>query len=285
MPATSNPQVHRELGWFVGLTFAASTISYVLIARSGLGAFGGLLVLGLMWTPGLVALGLQLRFRGSLKGLGWGFGGWRYWIAGYFLPILYALLTYLLIWASPLGDFDWEVLDRLGARWYLLGLGTIQGCFFALGEEIGWRGYLVPRLARVYGFDQTAIYSGLIWALWHYPLILFGGYSAGAPAWYSILCFTALVVGISYFYAWITLKSNSLWPAVLLHGSHNLYIQGFFDRATIDTGPTAYWSGEFGVGLAVAAVLVALVTRRLPRPAQPADDRATRADLPAGSIR
>lgn len=258
------------MAWFVVLTFAVSSFFYVVTARAGdLSAFGGLLVAGLMWTPGLVALGLQLRFTGSVRGLGWGFGGWRYWAAGYFGPILYALLTYLIIWASPLGDVDPDVFKRLGAKWYLLGAGTIMSCLFALGEEIGWRGYLVPRLARLYSFDRTSIVSGLIWAVWHYPLILFAGYSNDTPAWYSILCFTVMVVGISFFYTWITLKSGSVWPAVLLHGSHNLYIQGVFDRVTVDTGPTAYWTGEFGAALAVAAVVIALVTRRLPRPEWP----------------
>lgn len=255
----------REVVWFVGLTFAVSTIFYVLMSRAGDLAAAGPLIIGLMWTPGLVALALQLWFRRSLRGLGWGFGGTRYWAAGYFVPILYALVTYVLIWASPLGDVDWEVLGRLRTKWFLLGLGTVNSCLFALGEEIGWRGYLVPRLARLYSFDRTSITSGLIWAVWHYPLILFAGYSSGAPAWYSILCFTVMVVGISYLYTWITLESGSVWPAVLLHGSHNLYVQGVFDRATIDTGPTAWWTGEFGAGLAIAGVVVALVTRWLPR--------------------
>ncbi len=271
MNPTTTSKDRRETAWFVGLTFAVSSVFYVLLARAGIAA-AGLLAPALMWAPGLVALGLQLGLRRSLSGMGWGFGGGRYWLAGYFVPILYALLAYLLIWASPLGDFDRAVLDRLGARWYLLILGTIASCLYALGEEIGWRGYLVPRLARLYGFDRTAIGSGLIWAAWHYPLILFAGYGTGAPAWYAILCFTVLVVGISYLYAWITLRSGSLWPAVLLHGSHNLYVQGFFDRATVDTGPTEFWSGEFGAGLALAAALVALVTRRLPRPAPPGDE-------------
>jgi membrane protease YdiL (CAAX protease family) len=258
MISNSSPDSNDRLEaiWFVGLTFAVSTVFYVLFGRTGDLAGHGLMIAGLMWTPGLVALVLQLRFRRTLKGLGWRFGGWRYWAAGYFVPLLYALLTYLLIWASPLGDLDQEFLGRLGARWYLLGLGTINSCLFALGEELGWRGFLVPRLARLYSFDKTAIVSGLIWAIWHYPLILF--------------CFTVMAVGMSYFYAWVTLASRSVWPAVLLHGSHNLYVQGVFDRGTVDTGPTAYWSGEFGAGLAIAAVVVALVTRRLPRPTAPA---------------
>ncbi len=270
MSLPEHSDARRETIWFVALTFAVSTIFYVLAARVGdLTTVNPLLIVGLMWTPGLVALGLQLWFRRSLRGLGWGFGGARYWAAGYFAPVLYALLTYLLIWVSPLGDFEWGALDRLRARWPLLILGSIQSCLYALGEEIGWRGYLVPRLARLHSFDRTSLTSGLIWAVWHYPLILFAGYNAGAPTWYSILCFTVMAVGASYLYAWLTLRSGSVWPAVLLHGSHNLYIQGVLDRATIDTGPTVFWTGEFGAGLAIAAVVVALIARRLPRPVLP----------------
>lgn len=264
--------LRREIFWFVGVTFGVSSVFYVLVSRGGI-ASAGLLVAGLMWTPGLVALALQLVFRRTPRGLGWGLGGWRYWVAGYTIPFLYALVTYVLIWASPLGDFEWDILDRLSSRWYLIALGSVQSCVFALGEEIGWRGYLVPRLAKLYDFDRTSIASGLIWALWHYPLILFGGYGGGAPVGYSILCFTVMVVGIGYLYAWITLRSGSVWPAMLLHGSHNLWVQGFFDRATVDTGPTHFWTGEFGAGLALAAVVVAFVVRRLPRP-EPSDAAA-----------
>jgi membrane protease YdiL (CAAX protease family) len=261
------PNLQREVIWFVALTFAFSSIFYVLAARAGdLSAAGGLLVMGLMWTPGLVALGLQLRFRCTLRGLGWGLGGWRYWAVGYFVPILYALVTYAVIWSTPLADVDQEMFGRLRVRWYLLGVGTLTSCLFALGEEIGWRGYLVPRLARVSSFDRTSVVSGLIWAVWHYPLILVAGYSGGAPVWYSMLCFAVMVIGISFLYTWVTLGSGSVWPAMLLHGSHNLYVQGVFDRGTVDTGPTAWWTGEFGAGLAIAAVIVALFTRHLPRP-------------------
>ncbi|MDX1500717.1 MAG: CPBP family intramembrane glutamic endopeptidase [Thermoanaerobaculia bacterium] len=250
----------------MGLTLAVSSVFYVLMARAGgLTAGGAALVPWLMWTPGLVAVALQLRFRRSLAGLGWSAGKTRYWIAGYFVPIAYSLVVYALIWASPLGDFDLTALDRLRERWPLLFLGSLQSCLFALGEEIGWRGYLVPRLARLLDFDGVALTSGLIWALWHAPLVLFAGYRSEAPVGYSLLCFTLLAVGASYLYAWIRLKSGSLWPAVLLHGSHNLWVQGFFDRATLDTGPTEYWSGEFGAGLAAAAIVIALVTRRLAR--------------------
>lgn len=253
----------REVGVFVLLTLAASTVFYVALARldSLQEARARWLVLGLMWTPGLVALVLQLVFRRTLRGLGWGWGGGRWWLLAYLAPILYAGVAYALVWASPLGDVRPEIFGRLAAKWYVIPLGALQGCVFALGEELGWRGFLVPRLARVTGFDGTALGSGLVWAAWHVPLILFAGYDAGTPAPYSVACFTVMAVGISYLFAWITLRSGSVWPAMLLHASHNQWIQGFFDRATVDTGPTEYWTGEFGAALALAGIAVALLVR------------------------
>ena len=262
MTAAAEP-ARRQAGLFVALTLGVSTVFYVALARLGSLADEGArwLILGLMWTPGLIALSLQLATRRTLRGLGWGWGGGRWWLLGYLAPILYAGVTYALIWASPLGDLQPGVFGRLAAQWHLVALGALQACAFALGEELGWRGFLVPRLARVMGFDGVSLASGLVWAVWHVPLILFAGYHSGAPALYSVACFTVMVVGISYLFAWITLRSGSVWPAVLLHASHNQWIQGFFDRATIDTGPTRYWTGELGAGLALAGIVVALLVR------------------------
>ena len=81
----------------------------------------------------------------------------------------------------------------------------------------------------------------------------------GNPLWFGLSCFTVLVTGISFLFAWLRLASNSVWPAVLLHASHNLWIQGVFDRLTTDTGPTEWWIGEFGAGLALVSIPVALV--------------------------
>ncbi len=262
-PTAVSREVGREIAWYPGLTLAASAVFYVAIARSGGLAASPWLVVGLMWTPGVVALALQYRYRGTLRGLGWGAGRPRYLLAAYFLPIAYAFVAYSAVWSSPAAEVDGDVFARLGRRAYLLIPGTLLSSLAALGEEIGWRGYLVPRLARRFGLDGVALASGLVWALWHYPLILFADYRSAAPVAYSLACFTVMVVGLAYLYAWITLRSGSLWPAVLLHASHNLYVQGVFDRATIDTGPTPYWTGEFGAALALAATALALACRRL----------------------
>ena len=113
-----------------------------------------------------------------------------------------------------------------------------------------------------------------------HPLLLAADYNAGTPWWYGLACFTLLVVGISFLFAWLRLASGSVWPAMLLHGSHNLWIQGFFDRLTADTGPTEWWSGEFGAGLALAALPVAWIAvaayRRRPHRGWVDDESASR---------
>jgi membrane protease YdiL (CAAX protease family) len=128
----------------------------------------------------------------------------------------------------------------------------------ALGEEIGWRGFLVPELAKVTNFTGTALISGLIWSVWHYPVLIFGGYNAGTPAWYALICFTMMVVSISFVFAWMRLKSGSLWTGVFLHASHNLFIQSIFTPLTKNTGKTAYVIDEFGFALPLAAIFFAL---------------------------
>jgi uncharacterized protein len=69
-----------------------------------------------------------------------------------------------------------------------------------------------------------------------------------------------VVVGISFVFAWMRLKSGSLWTGMFLHASHNLWIQGIFDPLTTDTGKTRFVIGECGIGLAGAAVVVAFIT-------------------------
>ena len=152
--------------------------------------------------------------------------------------------------------------------------GVVRSCASALGEEIGWRGFLVPQLAKSYSFTTTALVSGLVWSLWHYPVLIFADYNAGTPAWYGLTCFTVMVVSGSFIYAWMRLKSGSLWTGVLLHATHNLFIQSFFDPLTTNTGHTAYITSEFGAGLAVVSLIFAIYFWRrrheLPQPVKAA---------------
>ncbi|MGD2115653.1 MAG: type II CAAX endopeptidase family protein [Acidobacteriota bacterium] len=269
MPGRSRPTA--RIAVFLLLTFGLSAIFYALLVRRGglEGAGAGLEVLGLMWCPGIAALLTQLVFRRTLAGLGWGWGKTRYQVSSFLLPLAYAGCVYVPVWWLGLGGLDAEVLHRAAVRfgldavpepWVLVPLvpvvgivGLVPNAIFALGEEIGWRGFLVPELRRATTFTRTALLSGLVWAAWHMPLILFAGYRAETPVWFGVVCFTVLVVGVSVPLAWLRLKSGSLWTAMFLHAGHNLYIQSFFDRLTTDAGPTEWIVGEFGAGLALVA--------------------------------
>jgi membrane protease YdiL (CAAX protease family) len=147
--------------------------------------------------------------------------------------------------------------------------GMIRSVSSALGEEIGWRGFLVPELSKTTSFTVTSLVSGIIWSLWHYPVLIFADYNAGTPTWYGLTCFTVMVVSISFIFAWMRIKSGSLWTGAILHGSHNLYVQAIFTPLTRDTGKTKWFIDEFGCVLPLVAVVFALYfwTKRRELPA------------------
>lgn len=261
----SHHRIRKEIITFLVITFALSAVFYAIIILSGsIGAYGGLLALGLMWCPGFAALITRLVYYKSLRGMGWGPGKVRYLLVSYALPVIYSSIVYALTWLLGLGrvaeaafanPVDLAIGILLAAT-----LGVLGSCVSALGEEIGWRGLLVPQLAKLTTFTKTTLITGAIWVVWHVPLILFADYNTGGvPIWYSLLCFTILVMGINVAYAWLRLKSGSLWTAVLLHAVHNHYIQSLFDPLTEDTGITAYIIGEFGIGLAIAGAIVGII--------------------------
>jgi len=251
---TENLNPNREIRTFLLLTLAFSCGPYYLIINAGsLGAGGGWYPIALMWCPGMAALITRALYSGSVRGLGWGWGKSRYPLIAYLLPLGYGLVAYGAVWLAGLGGID-DSFSRNWLGWWFFG--TLLNCVAALGEEIGWRGLLVPKLAASRSFLQVSLISGSIWALWHMPLILFADYNAGTPAWYSLACFAIMVIASSFIYAWLTLRSGSVWPAMLAHASHNFWIQGFFDPLTTDRGITRYLIGEFGAALVL--VLLAL---------------------------
>ena len=249
-PAT----LKAELATYLLLTFGLSTGFYVFFARAHtLSVGGGLYVGALMWCPGTSALLTRWAFQRNVRGEGWAWAPSRYELAGYTLPIAYAACAYAAVWIFDFGRVDLTRFKSNALQFVTLGLAL--NLAFALGEELGWRGFLVPKLAERLTFTRTAVVSGIIWASWHMPLIIFADYNGGTPTLYSIACFAVMVVGISFPLAWLRLRSGSVWPAALLHASHNLFIQGFFDRVTVDTGVTKYLLSEFGAVLALAAVI------------------------------
>jgi membrane protease YdiL (CAAX protease family) len=268
----------KKIITFLGITLALSAIFYALIIRAGsLQTNGGILVLGLMWSPGISGIITQLIYEHTLRGLGWKLGKFKYLLLAYLLPLIYCLVVYGITWVTGLGQVpNPDLMTQINIAFgessasplvkiliYCANLavfGVIIGLFSAVGEEIGWRGLFVPELAKVTSFGKTCLISGAVWTLWHLPLILFADYSLpGVPKWYAVLMFTILVMGISTALAWLRLKSGSLWTAALFHASHNLFVQSVFTPLTLQNKITPYIIDEFGVGLALAGVVLAII--------------------------
>jgi membrane protease YdiL (CAAX protease family) len=272
----SNTHSRNKILTFLGLTLLGSAIFYFLIISSGdIEAAGGLYVLGLMWTPGISGLITQLVFEHSLRGMGWKLGKAKYLAIAYFLPVAYCLVVYGITWLTGLGgvpnpdlittlrtSFGQNTSTGMVIFYFVFNnalFGVLISLLSALGEEIGWRGVFVPELAKNFSFAKTALISGVVWALWHFPLIFFSNYNMpGIPRWYAGIMFFILVVGISFAFAWLRLKSGSLWTAALLHASHNLFIQSIFTPLTSSTAITPFVIDEFGAGLAICAVIIAV---------------------------
>ena len=101
-------------------------------------------------------------------------------------------------------------------------VGLLLPGFFAFGEELGWRGFLVPELYKHVNFTKTAVISGLIWSVYHYPLVI--GLEAdelGVNTAYLLLTATVGGIGLSTIMAWLRLKSGSVWTAVFMHAALN----------------------------------------------------------------
>jgi membrane protease YdiL (CAAX protease family) len=273
-------RVWKKIGVFYSLTLLFSNVFNAFVLHAGRMDAGNLLyVTGAMWSPGLAALATKKIFGERIAELPWKWGGARYAWLGYLIPLAYALPIYLLVWLTPLGGFvEGDFVKRTAEQFgwsnfspaltltlFVLitaTLGLVGKTSRALGEEIGWRGFLVPELSKVVGFTRVGLISGLMWAVYHFPVLLFADYNKGAPAWYSLGCFTLMVVADSFILAWLTLRSKSLWPAAIFHGSHNLFIQSIFTPLTRDTGPTNYIIDEFGIGLVITITVAALIVWR-----------------------
>ena len=204
-----------------------------------------------MFCPLLAVLLVQKAFLRQPTGIGWKVQGKRrFWLAAWFGPAVLTLLgavLYFAVFPSRL-DFSGSWLaTAYGGQWtpealktelgvtttsYLIQngllavtLAPLANMIPAVGEEAGWRGYMMPRLKERFGLLNGRLLGGVIWGVWHWPLMLLVGYEygtdyLGAPllglvVW-CVVCF-ALNTLLDILYE----KTESIWVPAIAHGAFN----------------------------------------------------------------
>ncbi len=236
-------------------------------ARRGLALFAVLAILGsaavdmniarrpswifaLMWVPGLSALITRallregfsdLSLRLDRRGLRWLGVAWLH-------PVVTLSAAYGVAWMSGLealqaGTSSGDVARSL-ARSATLGL--LPSTLSAAGEELGWRGYMLPRLIEARVPHPVAV-SGVVWWAWHLPLVLTGQLVTGPSPFIAALLFLPSVMALAFVAALLQRKTGSVWPAVMLHASVNAVMDLTFDPLTVSRPGGPLWTGASGL--------------------------------------
>ena len=291
--ATPSPTVNwSRVLTFIGITYA---IDWGLVGALRLlgvrlaGPVGTVVAAGYMIVPAIVAIVLARRWSVPLRD--WGVRIPRNWYLALapLLPILLAVLTIGAAVLLGFGEFDptgmaiidrWEaggqqeLADRARAQADQLPINiilitllsapiagfTING-LFSFGEELGWRGLLQQELAPL-GFLRASALIGVIWGLWHAPLILQGHNFPDHPR-LGVLIMTVACVPLGIVMSWLALKSQTVLSAAVAHGTFNaasgVTLMAVRGGETIEVFILGY-AGILATTV-VAAVLVALRPR------------------------
>lgn len=233
------------ISWMIWLGLAALGVSFTI--RVSIGMFGPAIaatIVRLIRREGFSDAGLRLASRGS-KGV------IRIYIAAYVIPpiliaagIGLALLTGVQHWAfsdnlhtmantlsaqmqsvgqslpSGFSAYQLALISIISQTVLAFTLGILLNMIFTFGEEFGWRGYLLPRLSPLGGV-QAAIITGIVWGLWHAPIIILNGYNYPGHPWLGVVLMVIFTVSLSMIFSWLRFRSGSVWPSTLAHAAFN----------------------------------------------------------------
>jgi len=239
-------QVVKYLLWTFALAYLIQA-GVGLLYGNGNAATGQLLMAGMMFVP---TLGVLLA-GGKLSGVGWKpliRKNLKYYLIAWFGPAILTATGALLYFLIFPGHFDLsgsflvasageEALEQMEAQgltypMYVLisAIGSITyapllNMILALGEEIGWRGFLYPQLKARFGRTKGWIWGGVIWGAWHWPVIWLIGYEygfdyVGFPA-VGMLIFCVFTVALGILCDWLYERSGSIWLPSICHGAIN----------------------------------------------------------------
>src|SRR5215213_11786375 len=207
-----------------------------------------------MLTPMIAALIMRIfvskeRLKGSLGLL----RSPKYYQAALLIPPVFATGVVLIVQVLGLGQFS-----RAEANWYVYLMLLVSApivTLFTFGEEYGWRGYLLPRLLPL-GEIRASVLLGMIWGVWHLPLIMAGLNYPGVNIWLAILVFTFVTVALSFTYTWFYVASSgSVVVAAVFHASTNQFSDTFWVPPLLSAA-TPFASSLVGAVLIMALVVM-----------------------------
>jgi len=213
-----------------------------------------IVVLANMLTPALATVIMLYVLtsdgykRKSPFSLGLTRSGWHSWGLALLIPLVVLIITYGLAWSSRAAGF----LAPAGEGWFpdlLINLliALLILIPLDLGEEIGFRGYLLPRL-RELGPTKAVLISGFLHGTWHLPLILLTSfYLTEGNRLLTIPLFLMLLTAAGVMYGMLRLTTNSLWPSVILHAAFSAFLDVFATSTVARSPLTIYLVGESGV--------------------------------------
>ncbi|MEH7062139.1 CPBP family intramembrane glutamic endopeptidase [Bacillus wiedmannii] len=243
------------------------------------------LIVVYMFTPAFSSILTRIILKEGFKDVSFSLGNLKIWKGIGFallIPMVICGITYSIAWLSGIARFQHPeggmlepIYNILGLQYlpepfsfiYLVVLSGILGSLLnlipVLGEEMGWRGYMLTRLVDA-EFSRPILISGLIWATWHVPIVIAGLYVEGPSVLLSVLGIYFCIVPFSYITAYLRLITGSVWPSVIIHTTWNAIIQGPFARAS--TGhQSEIWIGESGLITAIIILITAIILSRITR--------------------
>jgi membrane protease YdiL (CAAX protease family) len=270
-------QARRGLAVFFAILVPLTAIFQAIIITTG----NLLWVFALMWSVTVASVVARLVLREGFADVSFRFGGrrtWKYIALAPIIPIVIGLIAYGIAWATGLARFDPQAVGLVAplvgdtaspATIFVVTLalaatiGTIISALSAAGEEIGWRGYMLTRLIDA-GVPRPILVSGVIWGLWHVPLILGGILYADSPLPVLATVVVVMVGAVSFAYvlARMRLETGSIWPSLALHASYNSIIQIAFATATTGAGAPLWVGMEAGILVMLTTVVVSVVFSR-----------------------
>ena len=232
---------------YLGDLLTRSTTPTDMMERLGPAA-----TLGTMLTPMITAF--IMRVFVSKEGVKGSLGLLRspkYYLAALILPAVFVTAVVLIVQALGLGEFRWS--EATWSVFLMLLVIALPVTLFTFGEEYGWRGYLLPRLLSL-GEIRASVLLGVIWGVWHLPLIMAGLNYPGVNVWLAIIIFTFVTVALSFTYTWFYVASSgSVLVAAVFHASTNQFSDTFW------VPPLLTRANPFAPSLVGAVLIMALV--------------------------